>query len=194
MKRTYFLQILFILTSFIAFKAQSQELDYAKSRDYWMVDENQNPVISKVFNLPPNATKSDIYEVVMDLVSKNYAASNFKILYADSTRGKFIVNANYQLIFSTMSVWHTIAVESRSDKVKVSFTLTSFEKPHYFRPDYFSKTEFLPIATEYPINQDKFKKRSQEQAFLAAVLKSLDLLGNFERTLTKVVNEKSKAW
>lgn len=194
MKRTYFLQILFILTSFIAFTAQSQELDYAKSRDYWMVDENQNPVISKVFNLPPNATKSDIYEVVMDLVSKNYAASNFKILYADSTKGKFIVNANYQLIFSTMSVWHTIAVESRSDKVKVSFTLTSFEKPYYFRPDYFSKTEFLPIATEYPINQDKFKKRSQEQAFLAAVLKSLDLLGNFERTLTKVVNEKSKAW
>ena len=51
MKRTYFLQILFILTSFIAFTAQSQELDYAKSRDYWMVDENQNPVISKVFNL-----------------------------------------------------------------------------------------------------------------------------------------------
>lgn len=194
MKRTYFLQILFILTSFIAFKAQSQELDYAKSRDYWMVDENQNPVISKVFNLPPNATKSDIYEVVMDLVSKNYAASNFKILYADSTKGKFIVNANYQLIFSTMSVWHTIAVESRSDKVKVSFTLNSFEKPYYFRPDYFSKTEFLPIATEYPINQDKFKKRSQEQAFLAAVLKSLDLLGNFERTLTKVVNDKSMSW
>jgi hypothetical protein len=70
MKRTYFLQILLILTSFIAFTAQSQELDYAKSRDYWIVDENQNPVISKVFNLPPNATKSDIYEVVMDLVSK----------------------------------------------------------------------------------------------------------------------------
>jgi hypothetical protein len=91
MKRTYFLQILLILTSFIAFKAQSQELDYAKSRDYWIVDENQNPVISKVFNLPPNATKSDIYEVVMDLVSKNYAASNFKILYADSTKENLLL-------------------------------------------------------------------------------------------------------
>jgi hypothetical protein len=51
-------------------KAQSQELDYAKSREYWVVDENQNPVVSKVFALPSSATKSDIYEVVMTFVAK----------------------------------------------------------------------------------------------------------------------------
>jgi hypothetical protein len=52
MKRTYFLLILLMLTVCFTHKAQSQELDYAKSRDYWVVDENQNPVVSKVFALP----------------------------------------------------------------------------------------------------------------------------------------------
>ncbi|MDI9863346.1 DUF4468 domain-containing protein [Flectobacillus sp. DC10W] len=194
MKRTYFLLILLMLFVCFTHKAHSQELDYAKSREYWVVDENQNPVISKVFNLPQNATKSDVYEAVMTFVAQNYAATNFKILYADSTKGKLIVNANYQLIYSTMSVWHSLIVESRGNKIKVSFTLNSFEKPYYFRPEYFSMTEFLSIATEYPINQDKPKRKQQEQAFLAAVQKSLDLLGNFERTLTKVVTAKNADW
>jgi hypothetical protein len=112
-------------------KAQSQELDYAKSREYWVVDENQNPVVSKVFALPSSATKSDIYEVVMTFVAQNYAATNFKILYADSTKGKFIINANYPLVYSTMSVWHSLIVETRGNKIKVSFTLNSLRNPTF---------------------------------------------------------------
>jgi flagellar biosynthesis/type III secretory pathway protein FliH len=54
-------------------------------------------------------------------------------------------------------------------------------------------TEFLSIANEYPINQDK-PKENHRNKLLAAVQKSLDLLGNFERTLTKVVNAKNVDW
>lgn len=194
MKLTYFLLMLLMLSVCFTHKAQSQELDYAKSREYWVVDENQNPVVSKVFALPSSATKSDVYEVVMTFVALNYAATNFKLLYADSTKGKFIINANYPLVYSTMSVWHSLIVETRGNKIKVSFTLNSLEKPYFFRPDNFPMTEFLSIANEYPINQDKPKRKPQEQTFLAAVQKSLDLLGNFERTLTKVVTAKNVDW
>ncbi|NBB30591.1 hypothetical protein [Cellulophaga sp. BC115SP] len=194
MKRTYFLLMLLMLSVCFTHKAQSQELDYAKSREYWVVDENQNPVVSKVFALPSSATKSDVYEVVMTFVALNYAATNFKLLYADSTKGKFIINANYPLVYSTMSVWHSLIVETRGNKIKVSFTLNLFERPYFYGAELSRMTEFLSIATEYPLNQSKLKRKMQEQTFLAAVQKSLDLLGNFERTLTKVVTAKNADW
>jgi hypothetical protein len=199
MKQTLFL-LLFCLSFSSMFAQKKKDIEKAQQIDlivdslsnYYTITE-EGVLISKVIQAP-NLNKGELYVRLLEILSSTYSNSKNLIQVQDKEQG-FILGKGRDTntvpdifgLSQVNTVYHTIKVEVKDYRFKVSVTLTNVDREGYNgnRKSWEYKNSILDF---YPFS-DKIKLKYVDDSFNTikfSITNAISLIDSFEDKVSKI--------